>query len=154
MASRANALLIRIRTSAFGLRSLHHPHIAPSRAPILLHRLLGVHRRHILRVALRLMSPYAREMPWRLGLYCPQAPGNHATMPMIRRKKIWCARIDRNCVGSDGSVSCSLIILFSWVSRVYSTSWFRLACCINILPAVFVHVHITSRLAVSVFLER
>jgi len=24
---------------------------------------------------------------------------------MIRRKKIWCARIDRNCVGSDGFVS-------------------------------------------------
>ena len=104
MTSRANALLIRIRASAFGLRSLHHPHIAPSQAPILLHRLLGVHRR-ILRVVLRLMSPHAREMPWRLGLYCPRVPGNRGTMPMIRRKKIWCARIDRNCVGSDGFVS-------------------------------------------------
>jgi len=51
------------------------------------------------------MGPHAREMPWRLGLYCPQVSGTHGTMLMICRKKIWCARIDHNCVGSDSFVS-------------------------------------------------
>ena len=106
-----NALTMRIHISAFGLQNLRHPRIAPSRAPILLRHLLGPHR-HILRLALRLMSPHAREMLWRLGLYYPQVPGNHGMMSMIRFKKIWCARIDHNCVGSDGlSVASELFLL-------------------------------------------